>query len=90
MDHTHHGHVQPRAGFLPAPLPPNWAALVDAALCFLSCALGVVSGLVIGVLLGWSTTATIALGIPVAFVYCFALTECPVLRRGTLYLKQFG
>jgi hypothetical protein len=50
--------------------------------CLTGCAIGEVLGLVIGTALGWSTVATIALAIVLAFFFGYGLTMLPLLRSG--------
>ncbi len=60
----------------------NQTAMWATVHCLLGCAIGEVAGLVIGNALGWSTVATIALAVLLAFTSGFALTMLPLLRRG--------
>jgi hypothetical protein len=55
--------------------------------CLTGCAIGEVLGMVIGTWWGWSTSATIALAVALAFLFGYALTIGPVLRSG-LPLKR--
>ena len=50
--------------------------------CLTGCAIGEVLGLVIGTALGWSTLATIALAVVLAFFFGYLLTMLPLLRSG--------
>jgi hypothetical protein len=50
--------------------------------CLTGCAIGEVLGIVIGTALGWSTVATIALAIVLAFFFGYGLTMLPLLRSG--------
>lgn len=50
--------------------------------CLTGCAIGEVLGLVIGTALGWSTVATIALAVVLAFFFGYLLTSLPLLRSG--------
>jgi hypothetical protein len=50
--------------------------------CLTGCAIGEVLGVVVGTALGWSTTATIALAIVLAFFFGYGLTMLPLLRSG--------
>lgn len=50
--------------------------------CLTGCAIGEVTGLVIGTALGWGTLATIALAITLAFVFGFALSTIPLRKAG--------
>jgi uncharacterized membrane protein len=48
--------------------------------CLTGCAIGEVLGMVIGTALGWSSLATIALAVGLAFVSGYLLTMLPLLR----------
>lgn len=50
--------------------------------CLTGCAIGEVSGLVIGTILGWSAIATIILAVSLAFGFGFALSTIPLLKAG--------
>jgi hypothetical protein len=50
--------------------------------CLTGCAIGEVLGVVVGTALGWSTVATIALAIVLAFFFGYGLTMVPLLRSG--------
>ena len=50
--------------------------------CLTGCAIGEVLGVVVGTALGWSTLATIALAIVLAFFFGYGLTMLPLLRSG--------
>jgi Domain of unknown function (DUF4396) len=70
-----------------APLPTSGRALDAVALsatlhCLTGCAIGEVSGMVIGTALGWSEWGTIALAVGLAFLFGYTLTSLPLLRAG--------
>ena len=46
--------------------------------------------MVIGTALGWSTLATIALAVVLAFVFGYALTMLPLLRAGLAFGSALG
>ena len=50
--------------------------------CLTGCGTGEVLGVVIGSALGWSTVATIALAVVLAFLFGYAMTMIPLLRAG--------
>ena len=50
--------------------------------CLTGCAIGEVLGLIIGTALGFSTLATIALAVSLAFVFGFALSALPLVKAG--------
>jgi hypothetical protein len=60
----------------------NRLAFSATAHCLTGCAIGEVIGLVIGTMLGWSTFATIALAVVLAFFFGYSLTMLPLLRSG--------
>jgi hypothetical protein len=60
----------------------NRLAFSATAHCLTGCAIGEVLGLVIGTILGWSTLATIALAVVLAFFFGYLLTMLPLLRSG--------
>ncbi len=55
--------------------------------CLTGCAIGEILGLVIGTALGFSPLATVMLAVGLAFVFGYALSTLPLLRRG-MKLKQ--
>lgn len=50
--------------------------------CLTGCAIGEISGLIIGIALGLSTFATIVLAITLAFFFGYALSTLPLLKAG--------
>lgn len=50
--------------------------------CLTGCAIGEVTGLVIGSILNMSTAATIVLSISLSFVFGFTLSTLPLLKQG--------
>jgi hypothetical protein len=50
--------------------------------CLTGCAIGEITGLLIGTALGWSVMSTMALAIGLAFVFGYALSSLPLLRAG--------
>lgn len=76
--HAAHGSVH--AGHAHA---GGWRGAASITLhCLTGCAIGELTGLAIGVSLGWAPPATITLAVVLAFVSGFALTLAPMLRRG--------
>ena len=76
--HAHHGHHE---------LPTSGRALDALALsatlhCLTGCAIGEVTGMIIGTALGWSEWATVALAVTLAFLFGYSLTSLPLLRGG--------
>ncbi len=69
------------------PLPTGGRALDGIALsatlhCLTGCALGEVTGMVVGTALGFSDLATIVLAVALAFLFGYTLTSIPLLRAG--------
>lgn len=60
----------------------NRTALSATLHCLTGCGIGEVLGLVLGTALGWSTWATIALAVCLAFLIGYSLTLLPLLRSG--------
>ena len=50
--------------------------------CLTGCAIGEVTGMVVGTALGWSEWATVALAVTLAFLFGYSLTSLPLLRCG--------
>src|SRR3712207_1123844 len=70
-----------------APLPTEGRALDRVALsatlhCLTGCAIGEVTGMIIGTALGFSEWGTVALAVALAFLFGYTLTSFPLLRAG--------
>lgn len=68
-------------------MPAEGGALIALAFsatlhCLTGCAIGEVAGMAIGTALGFSTLATIALAVALAFLFGYSLTSLPLLRAG--------
>ncbi len=50
--------------------------------CLTGCAIGEVTGMVVGTALGFSDWGTIALAVALAFLFGYSLTSLPLLRAG--------
>jgi hypothetical protein len=50
--------------------------------CLTGCALGEVTGMAIGMALGWSDLASIGLAVSLAYVFGFSLTAIPLVKGG--------
>jgi hypothetical protein len=80
--HGHHGdHTA---------MPTSGRALDSVALsatlhCLTGCAIGEVTGMVIGTALGFSDLGTIALAVALAFLFGYSLTSMPLLRAGMAF-----
>ena len=78
--HAHHDHARHHASHGGAGLS---AMAASATLhCLTGCALGEVTGLIIGTLLGWGTMPTIALAVLLSFVFGFTLSTLPLRKAG--------
>ena len=64
------------------PMDVNAMALSATLHCLTGCAIGEVTGVLIGTALGWSNEATILLAIVLAFLFGYSLTSWPLLRAG--------
>jgi hypothetical protein len=76
--HGHHHHHE---------MPTSGRALTSVAIsatlhCLTGCAIGEVTGMVIGTALGFSEWGTVALAVSLAFLFGYALTSLPLLRAG--------
>lgn len=60
----------------------NRLAFTATLHCLTGCAIGEILGNVIGSSLHWSTPATEALAIPLAFMFGYAFTMLPLMRNG--------
>ena len=74
--HDHHG-----------PLPTSGRALDLVAFsatlhCLTGCAIGEITGMVVGTALGFSEWGTVALAVALAFLFGYTLTSFPLLRAG--------
>ena len=70
---THEAHPAPSL---------NRLAVQATTHCLIGCGIGEVLGLVIATALGWTTFASIALAVVLAFVFGYALTLRPLLGSG--------
>lgn len=85
--HAHAGHAHRHAGAGASLNRLAWSATLH---CLTGCAIGEVLGLVIGTALGWSTLATIALAVGLAFLFGYAFTTVPLLRAGMTVRAALG
>jgi protein-S-isoprenylcysteine O-methyltransferase Ste14 len=79
-DHAHHHHHH-------GPLPTSGRALDLVAFsatlhCLTGCAIGEITGMVVGTALGFSEWGTVALAVTLAFLFGYTLTSLPLLRAG--------
>jgi hypothetical protein len=85
--HAAHRHGAPAAHASHGTASPTSSGLTRMAFfatlhCLMGCAVGEVLGLVIGTALGWGNGATIALAVALAFLFGYAFTLVPLIRRG--------
>ena len=73
----HGGHVTPASG-----RALDRVALSATLHCLTGCAIGEVTGMVVGTALGFSDLGTIALAVALAFLFGYTLTSLPLLRAG--------
>ncbi len=76
VDATHPTHATHGAESL------NRTAALATLHCLTGCAIGEVTGMVIGTALGFSDLGTIALAVALAFLFGYSLTSLPLLRAG--------
>jgi hypothetical protein len=74
---AHSGHELPTSG-----RALDGVALSATLHCLTGCAIGEVTGMVIGTALGFSDLATIVLAVALAFLFGYSLTSLPLLRAG--------
>jgi hypothetical protein len=79
-DHTHHEHHH-------QPMPTSGRALDAVAFsatlhCLTGCAIGEITGMVIGTAIGLSDWETVGLAVALAFLFGYSLTSLPLLRAG--------
>jgi hypothetical protein len=75
--HAHHHHEMPTSG-----RALDIVALSATLHCLTGCAIGEVTGMIIGTALDLSDAATIMLAIVLAFLFGYTLTSLPLLRAG--------
>lgn len=68
----------------------NHLALSATIHCLTGCAIGEVLGLVIGVWLRWSNTASILVAVVLAFIFGYSLTLWPLLAGGMAFRTAIG
>ena len=74
--HEHH-HAMPTSG-----RALDAVAFSATLHCLTGCALGEITGMIVGTALGWSDWGTVALAVALAFLFGYALTSLPLLRAG--------
>lgn len=83
-DHHHHEHDGHKDMSL------NKMAASATLHCLTGCALGEVTGLIIGTALGWSALQTIALAVTLAFVFGYALSTLPLRKAGLGFMAALS
>lgn len=68
----------------------NLLAMKATLHCLSGCAIGEVSGLFIGTVLGWSNLSTVFLAVVLAFLSGYAFTLLPLLRSGMDWRRASG
>jgi hypothetical protein len=82
-DHGHDGHGHHHHHEMPTSGRALTGVAISATLhCLTGCAIGEVTGMVIGTALGFSQWGTVALAVALAFLFGYALTSLPLLRAG--------
>jgi len=79
MDHSEH-----------MDMATNKMAVSATLHCLTGCAIGEITGLIIGTALGWSTLATIALAVGLAFLFGYALSLLPLKKAGLSFGAAFS
>jgi hypothetical protein len=76
-EHREHHHEMPTSG-----RALDGVALSATLHCLTGCALGEITGMVVGTALGFSNLGTIVLAVALAFLFGYTLTSFPLLRAG--------
>lgn len=84
MDNSHH-HVASHDD-----KATNRMAVSATLHCLTGCAIGEVTGLVIGTALDWTTMQTMALAITLAFIFGYALSTLPLLKSGMAFFAALS
>ena len=79
-EHMNHDHESHHASYGGVNL--NKMAASATLHCLTGCALGEVTGLIIGTALGWGVLPTIILAVALAFVFGFTLSTLPLRKAG--------
>ncbi len=58
--------------------------------CLTGCAIGEITGLMIGTALGWSVLATTALAVSLAFLFGYLLSTLPLLKSGLTFFAALS
>lgn len=79
MNHNNHEHAEHSAHGASG---INSMAVSATLHCLAGCAIGEITGLIIGTILGWGALETIILSIALAFVFGFTLSTMPLKKAG--------
>ncbi len=85
MSLDHGGHARSHHAALNESVSLNRLAVAATVHCLTGCAIGEVLGLVIGVWLEWSNTASILIAVVLAFFFGYSLTLWPLLSGGVAF-----
>jgi Domain of unknown function (DUF4396) len=72
-----HQHERPTAG-----RALDVVALSATLHCLTGCAIGEITGMIVGTALGFSNAGTVAISVALAFLFGYTLTSLPLLRAG--------
>jgi len=88
IDHAHHRHEHHET----AEEKDSLTGLAVSATihCLTGCAIGEVLGMVIGVAVDWSNTATVLISVVLAFLFGYAMTFWPLLVGGMSFRRAAG
>ena len=84
IEHHAHNHASHEGAGL------NKMAASATLHCLTGCALGEVTGLIIGTALGWSALQTIALAVALAFLFGYALSTLPLRKAGLGFMAALS
>lgn len=82
MEHSHPDHTHHENGQEEHKHNHSGMALSATLHCLTGCAIGEMSGMIIGVSLGLNSWTTVALSITLAFIFGYALSMLPLLKNG--------
>lgn len=68
----------------------NKTAISGTLHCLTGCAIGEITGLIIGTALGLSSIQTIAIAVTLAFIFGYSLSLIPILKSGVVLSSALG